>query len=521
MSGQTGLEGKGKQTVKKYIRINRKYLLIPICAEKKTKTVSFSMQEGKVFEFEIPVSEDEEGFYSFHYYAPLNVEKYAGRKMLVEGDVPNGFLNAVSLSDSIPQVCQSHPLIHFTTDTGWINDPNGLLYQNGIYHLFYQHNPFDTRWENMCWGHAVSRDLLHWERKETILYPDVDGTVFSGSGIINERGLLGLETNAQIYFYTCAGSKSKWSRGKTFTQRIAVSTDGGETLERIEGAAVRQLAEENRDPKVYWHEESSSYYMVLYLRENDFAILRSKDLKNWKKSQTLTLEGAWECPDLRQLPVEGGGEKWVFYSADGYYFTGEFDGHEFKPDGIRQNAWKTTVPYAAQTVWGTKDVILIPWLRTKNKDKLYTGAMGLPRKLSLVKTKGGYCLRQLPVDSFLQARSAVHSSNGEGKVFCMSQRDGALEICIHMDKPADYSINLYGTPITYAASCGKLGVGAQVYEIGKSLNDFSLLADGELLEVSAEEGLVMAMMELPSDRKKGNVTVEVSGKAAVDIYRID
>ena len=106
-------------------------------------------------------------------------------------------------------------------------------------------------------------------------------------------------------------------------------------------------------------------------------------------------------------------------------------------------------------------------------------------------------------------------------MFCMSQRDGALEICIHMDKPADYSINLYGTPITYAASCGKLGVGAQVYEIGKNLNDFSLLADGELLEVSAEEGLVMAMMELPSDRKKGNVTVEVSGKAAVDIYRID
>ena len=245
------------------------------------------------------------------------------------------------------------------------------------------------------------------------------------------------------------------------------------------------------------------------------------NLKNWKKSQTLTLEGAWECPDLRQLPVEGGGEKWVFYSADGYYFTGEFDGHEFKPDGIRQNAWKTTVPYAAQTIWGTEDVILIPWLRTENRNKLYTGAMGLPRKLSLVQTKEGYRLRQLPVDSFLLARSAVHSSNGEGKVFCMSQRDGALEICIHMEKSVDFTINLYGTPITYAASCGKLGVGAQVYEIGRNLNDFSLLADGELLEVSAEDGLVLAMMELPSDRKKGNVTVEVSGKSAVDIYRID
>ena len=219
--------------------------------------------------------------------------------------------------------------------------------------------------------------------------------------------------------------------------------------------------------------------------------------------------------------MEGGGEKWVFYSADGYYFTGDFDGYEFKPDSIRRKAWKTALPYAAQTIWGTEDVILIPWLRTKNKNKLYTGAMGLPRKLSLVKIKEGYRLRQLPVDSFLKARSAVHSSNGEGKVFCMSQRDGALEICIHMEKPSDYSINLYGTPITYVSSCGKLGVGSEVYEIGKNLNDFSLLADGELLEASAENGQVLAVMEMPSDQKKGNVTVEVSGTAAVDIYRID
>ncbi|HJA93358.1 MAG TPA: glycoside hydrolase family 32 protein [Candidatus Eisenbergiella merdipullorum] len=506
--------------MKKYILLNKKYLLIPICAEKETETVSFSLQEGKVFEFKIPVSR-ENGFYSFHYFAPLNVEKYRGKKMLVEGDVPESFLDAISLSEGIPSVCQSHPLIHFTADTGWINDPNGLIYQNGIYHLFYQKNPFDTRWENMCWGHAVSTDLLHWERKETALYPDGDGTVFSGSGIVNEKGLLGVERGAQIFFYTCAGSKSEWSRGKTFTQKIAVSTDGGETLKRMEGFAVRQLAEENRDPKVYWHEESGAYYMVLYLRENDFVILRSKDLKYWKRSQTLTLKKAWECPDLRKIPVEGGGEKWVFFSADGYYFTGDFNGYEFKPDGECRKAWKTDVPYAAQTFWGTKDVIWLPWLRTKNRNKLYTGTMGLPRKLTLVKKEEGYLLRQLPVDSFSQARSMVHSSHGEGKVFCMSQKDGALEICIHMEKPSDFSINLYGTPITYVSSCGKLGAGAEVCDIGKNLNDFSVLADGELLEVSAENGLNLAVAELLDDRKKGNVTVEVSGKARVEIYRID
>ena len=103
----------------------------------------------------------------------------------------------------------------------------------------------------------------------------------------------------------------------------------------------------------------------------------------------------------------------------------------------------------------------------------------------------------------------------------MSQRDGALEICIHMDRPGDFSVSLYGTPISYAADCGRLAVGEQVCSIGKNLNDFSLLADGEILEASAQNGLVLAVLELPADRKRGNVTVEVSQKAAVDIYRID
>ena len=147
--------------------------------------------------------------------------------------------------------------------------------------------------------------------------------------------------------------------------------------------------------------------------------------------------------------------------------------------------------------------------------------MGLPRKLSLVRREEGYRIRLTPTDSFLQARSAVHSSVGEGKVFCISQRDGALEICIHMDRPGDFSVNLYGTVITYASDAGKLGVGDQVCSMGKNLNDFSLLADGEILEASAQNGLVLAVLELPTDRKRGNVTVEVSGKAAVDIYRIN
>lgn len=506
--------------MKRRIRINRKYLLIPVCAEKDTRCISFSDRNGKIYEFNIPVNDRKEPFYSFHYLAPLNMEKWMGETITVEGDVPRSFLDGMALSDSIPQAVQSHPLIHFTPNTGWMNDPNGLIFQDGVYHLFFQYNPFDTKWENMCWGHAVSTDLLHWEQKETVLYPDEEGTIFSGSGMVNEKGLLDLPVDAQIYFYTCAGGQSHWSRGRTVVQKLACSTDGGETLQKLEGCGVKHIAGENRDPKVYWHEESNAYYMVLYLDKNDFMILRSTDLKNWKKSQVFTLDQAWECPDLRQIPVEGGGSRWVFWSADGFYYLGDFDGYQFKTDGVQHKAYRTAIPYAAQTWWGTEDVITVPWLRTKNKGKLYTGAMGIPRRLTLAHTKKGMRLRQVPVDSYTQARTNVYSHEGEGKVFYMMQKEGVLETCIHMEKPCDFTLNLYGTLISYGAATGRFAVGEEGIDLGKGLNDFSILADGEILEVTAENGLVLAVLEMDSDRKSGNVTVEAAGRAKVELYRM-
>lgn len=507
--------------MKKVIEVTGKYMLIPVCAEKKVKCISFSCRNEKLYEFNIPVGEEDEGFYSFHYMAPLNVEKWKGSRILVEGDVSASFLDAIAVSDGIPKNVQSRPLIHFTPNTGWLNDPNGLIFKDGVYHLFFQHNPFNTEWENMSWGHAVSRDLIHWEQKETVMLPDEDGTMYSGSGIVNERGLLGLPKDAQIYFYTCAGGRSKWSAGRTFTQKIAYSTDGGETLQKMDGYVVKHLVEENRDPKVYWHAATGAYYMVLYLDKNDFAIFRSRDLKNWKKTQVFTLNDAWECPDLRPIPVEGGGTRWVFWCADGYYYLGEFDGYEFKTDGVQYKAYRTKVPYAAQTWWGTQDVITIPWLRTKNKGKLYTGGMGLPRKLTLAHTPEGLRLRQLPVEGYEKARKSVYSSEGDGKVFYMMQKEGALEIGIHMEEPSDFIVNLYGSTLAYAASCGKLSVGKETVDLGSNLNDFSIIADGEFLEVSAQNGLVLAIVEMASDKKEGSVKVDVKGNAKVELFRID
>ena len=239
-----------------------------------------------------------------------------------------------------------------------MNDPNGLVYADGNYHLYFQHNPFDVQWENMSWGHAVSKDLLHWEQKDEVLFPDETGTMFSGSGIVNDHEMLGLPKDALIFFYTAAGNNNKWSTGKQFTQRVAYSTDGGETLHKLDKGVLEAVCKENRDPKVFWHEKSGAYIMTLWLEENDFGIFRSTDLLNWEQTDRLTLKDAWECPDLLCLKDENEDESWMFWSADGFYFWGEFDGFKFQTDGVRHMAYINKMAYAAQTYSNTGNLCM-------------------------------------------------------------------------------------------------------------------------------------------------------------------
>ena len=147
--------------------------------------------------------------------------------------------------------------------------------------------------------------------------------------------------------------------------------------------------------------------------------------------------------------------------------------------------------------------------------------MGIPRKLILAETPEGLKLRQNPVEEFRKARVSVSVSQGEGKVFYMMQKAGVVEISVHMQSPCDFVVNLYGTTVTYIPSCGKMNVGKETVQLGKELNDFSIIADGEIVEITADNGLVYAVFEMESDSKSGNVTVDIGGKAYVDIYRVE
>ena len=229
------------------------------------------------------------------------------------------------------------PDYHHTPTYGWMNDPNGMFYKDGVWHLFYQWNPYGSMWENMTWGHSTSSDLIHWEAQPTAIVADDLGAIFSGSCVVDHENTAGFGKGAVVAFYTSAGESQ--------TQSMAYSTDNGRTFTKYEGNPVLSAnAPDFRDPKVFWHKETQRWIMVLAVGQ-EMQIYSSPNLKQWTMESRFGQEygnhgGVWECPDLFQLPVRGTGQqKWmlicninpggIFGGSATQYFIGQFDGHQF------------------------------------------------------------------------------------------------------------------------------------------------------------------------------------------------
>ncbi len=243
------------------------------------------------------------------------------------------------------------PQFHFTPRTGWMNDPNGMVYHNGEYHLFYQHNPDSTVWGPMHWGHAVSKDMIRWEHLPIALYPDSLGTIFSGSAVVDVNNTSGLGTKENppmVAIFTSHNTEGEKAGRKDFqTQSIAYSTDNGRTWKKYEGNPVlpNPGIRDFRDPKVSWHEASKGWVMILAVADH-VELYGSKNLKSWNKLSQFgktygSHGGVWECPDLFPLELDGK-QKWVMLvsinpggpngGSATQYFTGNFDGKTFTPD---------------------------------------------------------------------------------------------------------------------------------------------------------------------------------------------
>ena len=283
------------------------------------------------------------------------------------------------------------PFWHFTAD-GWLNDPNGCyLGLDGVYHLFYQFNPVAPDWGNMHWGHAVSRDLLHWEGRPIALFPDELGTMFSGSAIVDKDNVSGLGDGTQppvLLFYTAAGGTSELSAGHPCSQCLAYSTDGGASFQKYDANPVIPWIEGgNRDPKVF-PVGDGTYLCALYLSGNDYAIFLSSDLLHWTMTQRLTLPGDDECPDLYPLAYENG-NKWVFSGASGWYLTGDLKDGVFTVDEFppRRIGCDSDDSYAAQTFFSfdgiRRRIAWSRWSFVGATDLPYRCAMTTPTVLSL------------------------------------------------------------------------------------------------------------------------------------------
>ena len=300
---------------------------------------------------------------------------------------------------------QYRPQIHFTPAKNWINDPNGMIYLDGTYHLYYQYNPQGNGWGNLSWGHATSTDMLHWEEQPVALQPDALGMIFSGSAVCDKDNTAGFGANAIVALYTSATAAQQ--------QSIAYSHDGGKTFTTYEGNPVIKNNDDNlRDPKVFWHEESKRWIMSLAKGwAGGMEIWSSPDLKRWTKESEfiLNLTGRpsfqWECPDL--IPFEYNGKrKWVLIvsvnpcgpvlGSGTMYFVGDFDGKRFTADNLDYPLWLDygMDNYAGVTWNNTGDRhVLIGWMNNwQYADRVpcspWRSAMTLPRELKLVEYNG-------------------------------------------------------------------------------------------------------------------------------------
>ncbi len=330
------------------------------------------------------------------------------------------------------------PQVHFSPEKGWMNDPNGMVYYNGEYHLFYQYYPDSTVWGPMHWGHAVSTDLMHWQHLPVALYPDSLGYIFSGSAVMDLNNTSGFGEPgkpAMVAIYTYHDPKIYAKGDKNGqSQAIAYSTDKGRTWTKYPGNPVlpNPGVPDFRDPKVSWNETAKKWIMVLAVGDH-VNFYSSPDLKNWKPESEFGKHvgahgGVWECPDLFELPVTGttGEKKWVLIvninpggpqgGSGTQYFVGNFDGHRF----IWEESAIKWIDYGsdnyAGVTWSNVSgrTLYLGWMSNwayaqKVPTHPWRSAMTNPRELSLVKTGDGYRVQSVCVPELQQIATLVAS----------------------------------------------------------------------------------------------------------------
>lgn len=346
--------------------VKEKYLLLPIedaAPESQVKVIVDNAQQRHL-NIRLALSK-------IDYYVPISLDEFRGKNMLLvthlsvdhsnRGGVGSAIgMQNIRLSDTYDTTNKEkyRPEFHHTPSYGWMNDPNGMFYKDGVWHLYYQYNPYGNVWGNMTWAHSTSKDLINWEPQPIALPGDMIGTMFSGSCIVDHNNTTGFGKDAVVAMYT-ASVQTAFDCDLQ-TQCLAYSTDGGYTFKKYEGNPVLTAPQKDfRDPNMFWNEDINAWNLIMAVGQ-EMRIYSSPNMKDWKEESQFgkTLgchDGVWECPDLMKVKIRGAAkgkdaEKWVLFCninpggpAGGsatQYFVGDFDGHKFTVDNEARYADK-------------------------------------------------------------------------------------------------------------------------------------------------------------------------------------
>lgn len=410
------------------LNVAKKFLLLPVqenAPECKIGIINNNKSEGVLMNVRLAREKVD-------YYVPYDISAYAGQDISIDiQGMPSSSLcwKEIKLSDTFDSSNREtyRPVYHHTPVYGWMNDPNGMFYKDGVYHLYFQYNPYGSMWGNMTWGHSTSTDLTHWTYEGTAIVPDAWGAIFSGSCVVDKDNTAGFGKGAVVAFYTSAKS-TPW--GDIQSQSMAYSLDNGKTFIKYEHNPILTSTERDfRDPKVFWYAPGKHWVMMLAVGQ-EMQIYSSDNLKEWKKESSFgAMQGAhggvWECPDLVEVAVEGSKEKkWVlicnlnpggpFGGSAAQYFVGSFDGKKFVNESPTQTKWLDWGKdnYATVT-WSNAPAgrcIALGWMSNWQyannvPTTQYRSANTLARDLTLYRVGGELYLKSKPSPEIKKARA--------------------------------------------------------------------------------------------------------------------
>lgn len=485
------------------------------------------------------------------YYVPLYLDEFNEEKTLaldihVNGNYRNdggistftcwkNIKNAESFDTKNRE--QYRPLYHHTPAYGWMNDPNGMFFKDGVWHLYFQHNPYGSQWENMTWGHSTSTDLIHWTFQGDPVQPDAWGSIFSGSSVVDKNNTAGFGENAIVALYTSAGENQ--------TQSMAYSTDNGKTFTKYDGnPIITSNVPDFRDPHMFWNEDIKKWNMILAAGQQ-MNIYSSDNLKDWKFESSFGAEygshgGVWECPDLMKMKVRGTDkEKWMLVcninpggpsgGSATQYFVGDFDGHKFtcesKPEVTKWMDYGKD-HYATVTFDNAPNGrhVALAWMSNwqyanQVPTLQYRSANSIPRDLGLFEYKGNTYCSVTPSEEITAARSkktskslseacemvvnlkgdatiTLSNSKGEKVVMTYNAKDETFSMDRTLSGKTDFSSDF--AAITTAPVYGKM-------------NKLRIFIDKSSIEVFDNDGK-MAMTNLVFPTKPYD-KVTIKGKA--------